>query len=91
MICSSENLFRFSGPSPPEGPDSNSLWRKSSVAGHRRSSLECTVRDLPRYGALLAVSSIARIPTEFELRFGGELRPARIVWKGIGKLGIAWA
>src|SRR3974390_266789 len=35
MICSSVNLFRFIRPSPPEGPDSNSRWRKSSVAGHR--------------------------------------------------------
>jgi hypothetical protein len=34
MICSSENLFRFIGPFPPAGPDSNSPRRKSSVAGH---------------------------------------------------------
>jgi hypothetical protein len=33
MICSSVNLLRFIV-RPPEGPDSNSPWRKISVAGH---------------------------------------------------------
>ncbi|WP_248310986.1 IS3 family transposase, partial [Bosea vaviloviae] len=32
MICSSVNLARFISPSS-SGPDSNSAWRKNSVAG----------------------------------------------------------
>jgi PilZ domain len=61
------------------------------ILNNRGSTIDCNVRNLSSHGALLVLPSLAGIPAEFELRLDGELRPARIVWKGIGKIGIAWS
>ena len=73
-----------------ESPRRRTLKGAQIVFNNRRSTLECSIRNLSNYGALLAVRSLIGVPSEFELRIDAELRPARVVWKGIGKLGIAW-
>jgi hypothetical protein len=46
MICSSENLFRFIRPLPQKRPDSNSPWRKSSVADHAINEINAAVKTI---------------------------------------------
>jgi hypothetical protein len=77
-------------PERRQSPRRRTLKGAQIVFNDRRSVIECTVRDMSSHGALLAVPSLLGIPNEFELRLDGDLRSARIVWKGIGKIGIAW-
>jgi hypothetical protein len=73
-----------------QSPRSPALKGAQIIFNNRRSVIECTVRNLSHHGALLVVPSLIGIPAEFELRLDGKARLARVVWRGIGKLGIEW-
>lgn len=56
------------------------------------SVIDCVVRNSSSVGALLLLPSVFDVPETFELLIDsdGSLRPARMIWKGHGKIGVAF-
>jgi hypothetical protein len=54
------------------------------------SVIDCTVRDLSETGARVLVDSPLGVPPRFVLDVSGTLRPARVVWRKAGALGVAF-
>ncbi len=57
------------------------------------SAYECVVKDISSSGARLAFGDEAAAPHEFALSIKGEVRarPARVVWRYRGQMGVAFA
>ncbi|MGA7544523.1 MAG: PilZ domain-containing protein [Methyloceanibacter sp.] len=73
---------------PP--PRRRTLKGARVVFNNRRCAIDCTVRNLSDHGALLFLPTPLGIPAEFELWLDGASHTARIVWKGGGRMGVAW-
>jgi hypothetical protein len=60
---------------------------------HRRSSLDCTVRDFTSKGARLECSEAVAIPDVFELYVPNkdEYFRSRLAWRKGNLIGVAWA
>jgi PilZ domain len=60
------------------------------VFNHRRSVLDCTVRNLSSTGACLDVQSTVGVPDVFELIIepDGISRPCRIAWRSERRTGV---
>ena len=72
--------------------------QKSFIQGriqfnHRRSSVDCVIRDFTRDGARLEVPNHAVLPDFFEVYVPSkdQLFHARAVWRKANAIGIAWA
>lgn len=70
--------------------------RKSLKGGHIAfnggySAYECVVKDMSAHGARLSFGDEAAAPHEFALTIRGEgrSRPARVVWRNRGMIGVA--
>lgn len=70
--------------------------RKALKGGHIAfnggySAYECTVKDVSAHGARLSFGDMAAVPHEFALTIRGEgkSRPARLVWRHRGMVGVA--
>jgi hypothetical protein len=71
--------------------------QKSFIQGriqfnHRRSSVDCVIRDFTRDGARLEVPDHAVIPDFFEVHVPSKDQQfqARVVWRKANAIGIAW-
>lgn len=54
-----------------------------------RSSIDCTVRNLSRQGAKLAVATAIGIPDNFDLVLPNTTRqPCRVIWRKSRELGV---
>ena len=60
------------------------------VFNERRSTIDCTVRNLSPEGALLLVTTLAGIPDSFDLAIDSDAtnRAATVAWKRDGQLGV---
>lgn len=60
---------------------------------HRRSSMDCTVRDFTSKGARLECSETVALPDVFELYIPSkdEYFRARLAWRKANLIGISWA
>jgi hypothetical protein len=57
------------------------------------SVIDCTLRDISRSGARLQLPSTLDIPEEFELvtsETGVGARTARVVWRKLNEMGVAF-
>jgi len=59
---------------------------------HRRSVIDCTVRNLSTHGASLQVESRVGIPDTFDLLIDGETLPhrCRVAWQTGNRMGVAF-
>jgi hypothetical protein len=73
---------------PP--PRLRTLKKGRIVFNQRSSAIDCMVRNLSPWGALLTVSSLVAIPDRFDLFIDsdGFERPARVIWKRAGQMGV---
>lgn len=57
---------------------------------HRRSTLDCLVRNLSQDGAMIVLSDAVAAPADFDImiRHKGDSRRARIVWRDRDHIGI---
>ena len=56
----------------------------------RRSTLNCTVRNLSSRGAKLDVQTVVGIPDAFELRVDGHTETCRVIWRRLKEIGVAF-
>jgi two-component system cell cycle response regulator len=54
------------------------------------SVIDCVIRDLTQLGARLKVDNTTDVPNSFELQIKPDSarRPASVVWRGYGEIGI---
>jgi len=71
-------------------PRQGTLKEGRIIFNHRRSVIDCVVRNLSERGALLLVPHVAGIPQTFDFCVGDETHAAHVVWAGKDRLGIAW-
>jgi hypothetical protein len=62
------------------------------IFNQRVSTLDCIVKNLSDAGACLQLASPVGFPTTFELTLEGDrsLRPCRVVWQGVDRIGVAF-
>jgi hypothetical protein len=80
----------YLGPERRREARSRTLQDARIVFNDRRSTVDCTVRNLSHHGALLVMPSTAGIPAQFELWIGDACHHARIVWIGKDRMGVEW-
>jgi PilZ domain len=56
------------------------------LVGHSR--VNCTVRDLSRFGATLELHEVVALPKEFDLTFDGASRRYAVVWRKGNRMGV---
>ena len=56
----------------------------------RRSTLNCTVRNMSVRGAKLEVPTVVGIPDAFELVIDGQTHTCRVAWRRLKELGVAF-
>jgi hypothetical protein len=73
---------------PP--PRQRTLKKGRIVFNNRNSTIDCTVRNLSPWGALLLVPNLIGVPDRFDLIIDsdGIEQPARVIWKREGQLGV---
>ena len=73
-------------------PRTRTLKTAHIVFNDGGSVIDCVVRNLSSGGALLLLPSVFGVPETFELLIDsdGSLRAARTIWKGHGKIGVAF-
>ena len=73
---------------PP--PRQRTLKKGRIVFNDRNSTIDCTIRNLSPWGALLLVPNIAGVPDRFDLinESDGTEHQARAIWKREGQLGV---
>ena len=73
-------------------PRTRTLKTARIVFNNGRSVIDCVVRNLSSRGALLVLPSVLGVPETFELHIesDGSCHAARTVWKGHGKIGVAF-
>jgi len=76
---------------PP--PRARTLKKGRIAFNHNRSTIDCTVRNLSPWGACLIVTSPLGVPETFDLFIDSDHvhRPARIVWRKEGRIGVSFA
>jgi len=59
----------------------------------RRSTLDCTIRNLSDHGALMILSDAVALPEAFDIEIPSRQRqyPARLKWRNGNRIGIAFA
>jgi hypothetical protein len=72
-------------------PRARTLKEARIVFNDRRSVIDCTARNLSASGAQLHVPNVASVPNEFELWIGDVRHKAKIIWKEVGRIGVAWS
>lgn len=73
--------------------DRDRAFRAGTIACRERPiTLDCVVRNLSSGGALLLVDEPARAPCEFDMTVatGGDVRHARVVWRGETGVGVVF-
>ena len=73
-----------------QSPRRRTLKNGRIVFNSRNSTIDCTVRNLSKNGALLLLPNIAGIPDDFELHIDGESHATHVVWRSHGQLGVTW-
>jgi hypothetical protein len=73
-----------------QAPRARTLKSGKIIFKMRRTSIECTIRNLSDRGALLIVSNLALIPESFELELEAtRVRyDCRVKWRGEDRLGV---
>jgi PilZ domain len=71
-------------------PRKRTLKTGRIVFNNRNSTIDCTVRNLSKHGALLLLPHIVEIPDDFELHVDGVRHTAHVVWRSNGQLGVTW-
>ena len=73
-------------------PRTRTLKTAHIVFNDGGSVIDCVVRNLSSQGALLLLPSLLGVPETFELLIDsdGSLRAAHTIWKGHGKIGVAF-
>ena len=71
-------------------PRKRTLKKGRIVFNERRSTIDCTVRNLSAQGALLLVATLVGIPDSFDLTIDSDMarHRASVVWKRDGQLGV---
>ena len=74
----------------PPPPRQRALKKARIVFNHRRSAIDCMVRNLSPQGALLLLPSLVGVPQVFDLYIDGEAacHPYHTIWKRDGKMGV---
>lgn len=57
---------------------------------NRRSTVNCTIRNMSSRGAKLEVNSVVGIPDAFELTVDGQTQTCRVIWRRLKELGVAF-
>jgi hypothetical protein len=72
-----------------------SAQRRTTLKGGKivfnagRSTIDCTVRNLSRDGAKLAVNSVVGIPDSFDLMLPNTHRqPCKVIWRKAKEIGV---
>ena len=55
-----------------------------------RSTASCTLRNVSAGGALIKMESTLGLPSEFRLRFDGQMMECRSVRRTLGEIGVAF-
>ena len=84
-------LLVMTEPEKRTEPRKRTLKNAQIVFNNRRSTIDCTVRNLSAHGALLLVPNIAGIPSNFDLHIDDASHASHIVRTGNGSLGVAWS
>ena len=74
-------------------PRTRTLKSGRILLNHRRSAIDCTVRNLSPLGACLNVASAIGIPERFDVIFDADrsIRPCRMVWHREKQIGVEFA
>jgi hypothetical protein len=73
-------------------PRARTLKKGRIVFNNGGSAIDCVVRNLSSGGSLLVLPSVLGVPETFELHIDsdGSCHVARTMWKGHGKIGVAF-
>ena len=75
---------------PRRLPRRRTLKNGRIVFNNRNSTIDCTVRNLSKDGALLLLPNVVGIPDDFELHINGVSHATHVVWRSNGQLGVTW-
>ena len=59
------------------------------IVGPKAPVIDCRVVDYSPGGACLEIAPQTKVPTRFELLFGGTKKRCRVVWSAGRRLGVA--